>query len=164
MKNRNTIFVVGGVGIIAYALYRYYKKQVDFLKDITYQISGVGIRTITFNEVTLDISAKIYNASNVEATVKEMYLDILLNGIKVGSVNEVKDITILPTQTSIVQFSFTFNPRLIAGNIVNIVSLTTLLKDVIFTAKGYVKVQSSFITTSIPFEYENNLKSLIGKK
>jgi LEA14-like dessication related protein len=164
MKNRNTIFVIGGVGIIAYALYRYYMKQVDFLKDITYQISGVGIRTITLNEVTLDISAKIYNASNVEATVKEMYLDILLNGIKVGSVNEVKDITILPTQTSIVQFSFTFNPRLIAGNIVNIVSLTTLLKDVIFTAKGYVKVQSSFITNSIPFEYENNLKSQIGKK
>lgn len=164
MKNRNTIFILGGVGIIGYALYRYYRKQVDFLKDITYQIIGVGIRNITLNEVTLDISAKIYNASNVEATVKEMYLDILLNGIKVGSVNEIKDITILPSQTSIVSFSFSFNPRVIAGNIVNIVSLTTLLKDVIFSAKGYVTVQSSFITTSIPFEYENNLKSLLGKK
>jgi hypothetical protein len=131
---------------------------VDFLKDITYQITGVGIRNITLNEVTLDISAKIYNASNVEATVKEMYLDILLNGIKVGSVNEVKDITILPTQTSIVQFSFTFNPRVIAGNIVNIVSLTTLLKDVIFTAKGYVKGAGKITSIS------KVMNALVGKK
>jgi LEA14-like dessication related protein len=163
MKNKN-IFILGGLGIIGYALYRYYRVQVQFLQDITYQVVGIGVRNLNVNEVTLDITAKIYNASNVEATVKEMYLDMFVNGIKVGNVNEIKDILILPNQTSLVSFSLTFNPRLIAGNVVNIVSLTTMLKDVIFTLKGYVKVQSSFITTTIPFEYENNMKSLIGKK
>ena len=87
-----------------------------------------------------------------------------MNWVKVGNINEIKDILILPSQTSVVSFSFSFNPRLIAGNIVNILSLTTMLKNVIFTLQGYVKVQSSFITTTIPFEYENNLKNLIGKK
>jgi LEA14-like dessication related protein len=164
MKNQKSIFILSGLIIIGYSLFRYYRKQVDFLKDITYQIVGVGIRNISLSQVTLDISAKIYNASNVEATVKEIYLDVMMNGIKVGSVNEIKDILILPSQTSVVSFSFSFNPRLIAGNLINILSLTTMLKNVIFTLQGYVKVQSSFITTTIPFEYENNLKNLIGKK
>jgi LEA14-like dessication related protein len=164
MKNQKSIFILSGLIIIGYSLFRYYRKQVDFLKDITYQIVGVGIRNISLSEVTLDISAKIFNASNVEATVKEIYLDVLMNGVKVGNINEIKDILILPSQTSVVSFSFSFNPRLIAGNIVNILSLTTMLKNVIFTLQGYVKVQSSFITTTIPFEYENNLKNLIGKK
>jgi LEA14-like dessication related protein len=164
MKNQKSIFILSGLLIIGYSLFRYYRKQVDFLKDITYQIVGVGIRNISLSEVTLDISAKIFNASNVEATVKEIYLDVMMNGIKVGSVNEIKDILILPSQTSVVSFSFSFNPRLIAGNLINILSLTTMLKNVIFTLQGFVKVQSSFITTTIPFEYENNLKNLIGKK
>jgi LEA14-like dessication related protein len=164
MKNQKSIFILSGLIIIGYSLFRYYRKQVDFLKDITYQIVGVGIRNISLSEVTLDISAKIFNASNVEATVKEIYLDVLMNGVKVGNINEIKDILILPSQTSVVSFSFSFNPRLIAGNIINILSLTTMLKNVIFTLQGYVKVQSSFITTTIPFEYENNLKNLIGKK
>lgn len=164
MKNQKSIFILSGLIIIGYSLFRYYRKQVDFLKDITYQIVGVGIRNISLSEVTLDISAKIFNASNVEATVKEIYLDVMMNGIKVGSVNEIKDILILPSQTSVVSFSFSFNPRLIAGNLINILSLTTMLKNVIFTLQGFVKVQSSFITTTIPFEYENNLKNLIGKK
>lgn len=164
MKNQKSIFILGGLAIIGYSLFRYYRKQVDFLKDVTYQIIGVGIRKLSLSEVTLDITSKIFNASNVEATVKEIYLDVMMNGIKVGSINEIKDILILPSQTSVVSFSFSFNPRLIGSNLINILSLSTMLKDVIFTTKGYVKVQSSFITTTIPFEYENNLKSLLGKK
>jgi LEA14-like dessication related protein len=164
MKNQKSIFILSGLIIIGYSLFRYYRKQVDFLKDITYQIVGVGIRNISLSEVTLDISAKIFNASNVEATVKEIYLDVIMNGVKVGNINEIKDISILPSQTSVVSFSFSFSPRLIAGNVINILSLTTMLKNVIFTLQGFVKVQSSFITTTIPFEYENNLKNLIGKK
>ena len=116
MKNQKSIFILGGLAIIGYSLFRYYRKQVDFLKDITYQIVGVGIRKLSLSEVTLDITSKIYNASNVEATVKEIYLDVMMNGIKVGSINEIKDILILPSQTSVVSFSFSFNPRLIGSN------------------------------------------------
>jgi hypothetical protein len=38
------------------------------------------------------------------------------------------------------------------------------LKDMKFEAKGYVKVQSNFVTTTVPFEYQSDLKSLINKK
>jgi len=96
MKSLKPILIVTGLGVIGYALYRYYLKQIDFLKDITYQVIGLKIIGISQNQVSMDITTRIYNASNVEATVNEMYLDFLINGIKVGSVNETKDILILP--------------------------------------------------------------------
>jgi LEA14-like dessication related protein len=164
MKNLRPILILGGLGVIGYALYRYYLKQIDFLKDITYQVVGLKVVAISANQVSMDITTRIFNASNVEATVKEMYLDFLINGIKVGSVNEVKDILILPSKSTDVTFNFKFNPRTVGQNLLDIVSLSVGAKDVVFDAKGFVKVQSSFITTTIPFEYSNNLKSLLNKK
>jgi len=164
MKSIKPILVVSGIALIGYALYRYYLKQIDFLKDITYQVIGLKIVGVSQNQVSMDITTRIYNASNVEATVTEMYLDFLINGIKVGSVNEVKDILILPSKTTDITFNFKFNPRVVGQNILDIISLSVGAKDVTFEAKGYVKLKSSFITTSIPFEYTNNLKSILKKK
>lgn len=163
MNKLRPFLIVGGLGVIGYALYRYYMKQIDFLKDVTYKVTGLRIKSITSSLVSLDIDAKIYNASNVEATVKQMYLDVSINGIRVGNVNEVKDISILPQASSDITFNFAFNPRLISKNILDVVSLSVQAKDLTIDFKGYVKVKSSFITATIPFEYQNNLKSILKK-
>ncbi len=164
MKNIRAILILGGVGVIGYALYRYYLKQIDFLKDITYKVIGLKVVGVSANQISMDITTRIFNASNVEATVSEMYLDFLINGIKVGSVNEVKDILILPSQSTDITFNFKFNPRTVGQNLLDIISLSVGAKDVVFDAKGFVKVKSSFIATTIPFEYTNNLKSVLNKK
>jgi len=96
MKGLKAILVLSGLGVIGYAFYRYYSKQINFLADIQYQITGLQIVTLTADNVSIDVTSKIYNASNVEATVTEMYLDLLINGIKVGNVSEAKNILISP--------------------------------------------------------------------
>lgn len=164
MKNLRPILIFSGIAVIGYSLYRYYQRQVTFLKDITYQVVGLRIRSVTASKVSMDITTRIYNASNVEATVKEMYLDFFINGVKVGNVNEVKDILILPSQTTDISFNFSFNPRVIGQNILDLVSLTLAAKDLVFDVKGYLKVKSAFLTSTIPFEYQNNLKSILNKK
>lgn len=165
MNNKlRPILIVGGLAVIGYALYRYYLKQIDFLKDVTYQITGVRIKSISASLVSLDISAKIFNASNVEAIVKQIYLDVFINNVKVGVVNEVKDIPILPQQSSDVTFNFSFNPRLVVSNIRDVLSFSIAAKDLNIDMNGYVKVKSAFISSTIPFEYKNNLKSLLNKK
>jgi LEA14-like dessication related protein len=105
----------------------------------------------------------VYNASNVEATITEIFLDFTMNGVKVGSINESQEFVILPTKTSQVRYNFTFNPSLVFKNIVNIATLTLSLKDVKFVADGYIKVKSSFLSTTVPFTYENTLKNLLKK-
>jgi LEA14-like dessication related protein len=161
MKTLKTVSLVAGIGLIGYALYKYYQKQIDFIKDITYQVTGVKIREFSKQKVSLDISAVIFNASNVEAKVTQMYLDVFINGVKVGNVNEIKDILILPKQSTIVQFNFSFDPSLIAKNIVDLVTLSVAAKDIIFDIKGYIRVKSGFLSTALPFEYRNNLKSYL---
>jgi LEA14-like dessication related protein len=164
MKKFTPFFISAGLAIIGLALYRYYKKQIDFVKDIQYQITGLNIISITSSQVSVEILSKIFNASNVEAVVKQIYLSVQMNGIKVGEINEVKDITILPNKSSNISFKFSFNPREIGKNILNLITLSVAAKDIILNVDGYVVVKSGVIQASIPFKYENNLKSLLQKK
>jgi LEA14-like dessication related protein len=161
MKNIKAILIFSGLGVIGYALYRYYTKQIDFLKDITYQVVGFKIAKVSANSVSVDITNRIYNASNVEATVQELYLDFLLNNVRIGQVNEVKDIVIKPQQTTDVTYRFTFDPKLVIKNIVDLITFSVAAKDMTFVAKGYAKVKSSFLQTTIPFEYKNTLKNFL---
>jgi hypothetical protein len=68
---------------------------------------------------------------------------------------------VLPAKTTDATYRFSFDPRLVLGNIVNLVTLTIAAKDMTFEAKGFVKVESGFVKATIPFEYKNNFKSLI---
>ena len=163
MKGLKTISILAGLGLIGYAIYRYYLKQIDFIKDITYQVKGIKIREFSKNKVSLDISALIFNASNVEATVTQMYLDVLINGTKVGKVNEIKDIPIKPKQSTLIEFNFAFEPSLIFKNVVDLITLTIAAKDMVVDIKGYIRVKSGFLSTPLPFEYKTNLKSYIKK-
>ena len=161
MKNLKAILVFSGLGIIGYSLYRYYNKQITFLKDITYQVVGVKIVKIATDNISLDITNRIYNASNVEATVTEMYLDFYLNNVLIGNVNEAKHLVILPLKTTDVTYRFTFNPKLVVKNLVSVVTFAVSAKDMTFEARGYAKIKSGFVQTTIPFEYKNNLKSFL---
>jgi LEA14-like dessication related protein len=161
MKYLKPALIISGLGVIGYALFRYYKKQIDFVKDIQYTISGLKIINIAKEDVTLEIFLKVYNASNVEAKVTEIFLDVMMNGTKVGAINESNEFTIMPTQTTDVSYKFSFNPSLVIKNIVNILTLTVALKDVVIQADGYMKVKSGFLSTTVPFTYENTLKKLL---
>ena len=163
MKYLKPALIVSGLGVIGYALFRYYKKQIDFVKDIQYTISGLKIVNIAKEDVTLEIFLKVYNASNVEAKVTEIFLDVIMNGTKVGTINESTEFTIKPTQTTEVSYKFSFNPSLVIKNIVNILTLTVALKDVVIVADGYMKVKSGFLSTTVPFTYQNTLKNLLKK-
>jgi len=164
MKAVKTISIVAGLGLIGYAIYRYYMKQVNLLQDITYQVRGVKIREFSKQKISLDVTAQVFNASNVEATVTQMYLDIIVNGIKVGNVNEIKDIVIMPKQSTNIDFNFAFDPSIIVKNIVDLVTLSVAAKDIVINIKGYIRVKSGFLSTPLPFEYKTNLKSYLPSK
>jgi LEA14-like dessication related protein len=161
MKYLKPALIISGLGIIGYALFRYYKRQIDFVKDIQYKISGLKIVNISKEDVTLELFLKVYNSSNVEAKVTEIFLDVMMNGVKVGAINESEEFTIKPTQTSDLSYKFSFNPSLVVKNVVNILTLTVALKDVVIQADGYMKVKSGFLSTTIPFTYQNTLKNLL---
>jgi LEA14-like dessication related protein len=161
MKNLKVILFLGGLGAIGYALVRYYKSQIQYLSNIEYSVVGIKIVQVTSTNISVDITNRLFNSSNVEATITEMYLDFKMNGVLIGNITDSKENTILPQQSSDLTYRFNFNPQLVLGNIVNLVTLAVKAKDITFDAVGYVKIKSSFLATTIPFEYHNNLKSLL---
>jgi LEA14-like dessication related protein len=163
MKGVKALLIASGVGIIGYAIYRYYKKQVDLLANYTYKVVGVNIVSLTTDNVILDVNTRITNNSNVSATITEIYLDAYLNGEAVANINEVKDIFVKANGSSDFSFRLAISPKMVLGNIVNIVTLSAATKDLLLNLKGYVKIKSGFLSVSLPFEYQNNIKSLIKK-
>ena len=95
MKAVKPILLISGIGVIAYAIYNYYQKQFKLLADVQTTLVGLKIVSVSKTAVVLDITSRITNISNVEAIVKQMYLDCFLNGVLIGNVNETKDISIL---------------------------------------------------------------------
>ena len=132
--------------------------QIDFLKDYQYKVTGLKLVNLSTDNVSFDVSTRITNISNVEAKVTEIYLDIYVNNALVGNINEVKDILVKANGFSDFSFRIAFNPKIVLNNIINIVTLSVALKDVVVNLKGYIKVKSGFISTSIPFEYNTTLK------
>ena len=155
--------IVTGIGVIAYAIYNYYKKQLDIIKNYDYKVTGLKIVSLQKNLISLDITTRITNYSNVEAVVKQLFLDVYINGVKVGNVDETKDIFVRGNGSSDFSFRFSFDPQVVLGNIVNIVTLSVGIKDVMIELDGYVKVESGVLKATVPFNYKNNLKNLIGK-
>jgi LEA14-like dessication related protein len=158
MKGLKTVSILAGLGLIGYAIYRYYLKQIDILKNITFKVQGIKIREFSKKKVSLDVSALIFNASNVEVTITQMYLDVYANGVKVGDINEIKDILIKPKQSTFISFNFSLDLSLIAKNIVDLITISVSSKDMIIDIKGYIKVKNGFLSTPVPFEYTTNLK------
>jgi LEA14-like dessication related protein len=163
MKGLKALLVLSGVGIIGIAIYRYYKKQADLLQNYTYQVVGLKVISITTENLAFDITTRITNNSNVSATVTEIYLDSYVNGQNVANINEVKDIYVKANGSSDFTFRLNISPKLVLGNIINIVTLSTSTKDLFLNLDGYVKIKSGFVNVSLPFQYQNNLKSVIKK-
>jgi LEA14-like dessication related protein len=159
-----TIAIAGGVGIIAYAIYRFYKLQIDFIKNIQYKVVNVKINKITKLLVSIDITMRVFNYSNIDATVKEMYLDLIVNGVKVGNVQESKDIKIKASGQTDVSFTFNINPALILTNITQIANLALSLKDATVVANGYAKIESGLLKATVPFEYKTTFKEYLNIK
>jgi LEA14-like dessication related protein len=158
------ILILSGIGIIAYAIYNYYQKQVSIVKDIQYDITNVQIADYSLEKVSLDITSKIYNASNVSATIKLIYLDVFIDNVRVGNINEVKDIVILPTNGSEVTVRFSFNPQIVLGNIFTFITQGANAKDIKISLQGYVAAEINFIQTTVPFQYDTSFKTIMNKK
>lgn len=164
MKLLKPILFVGGGGLIAYAIYQYYLNQKKFIEQIKYKFVGLKIVEVSKENITLDITISLYNGSDIKATAKEMYLDVMLNDIVVGNINEVKDIVINSKKSTNFTYRFSFSPQIILKNIVDLISFSIQAKNLNFDVKGYVNIDFGIYKTTLPFTYHDNLKNILKLK
>lgn len=161
MKGLRTILILSGASIIGYALYNFYKNQIAFVKNIDYKISKIKILKLDRQLLSIELTFRLFNYSNIDAEVNEIFLDFFINENKVGNIQESKTIMIKASGQTDVSFVFNIQPTLVFMNLANILNTTAAIRDAKIKARGYVRVKSGMLSTTVPYEYNTTMKEYL---
>ncbi len=152
------IIVATIAGGLLYAAWRFYKKQAKLLEEYTIKPIGAKFLKLSLDVATIEFTVRITNKSAIEATVIQMYSDVYLNGQLVGFINNSGKALIPGNGTSDIKMILTITPKEILKNIVASIGSSVQSRDILYRMKGYAKIKSSFLTVSVPFDYNGSLK------
>lgn len=158
------IFAGLGLGLLGFGLYRYFTIQSKLLKDYSYKLASIRIKKFTLSEASIEFVIRFFNKSSIEATIKKLYLDILIEGKPVGFIEENKPFVLPANGSSDIPLTITFSPKLILSNVLEVVASGVKNKDLRFQFTGYADVHSGFIKKVIKIDYKDVISSYIGKK
>jgi LEA14-like dessication related protein len=161
---KKALLYLGGFGLLGGALYMYFKKQANLLLQYKVDIVGVKFGKVTANSVDMVISVKFTSIADLEARVNKMYLDVAVEGANVGYVTNDKTFIIPAKGFSYIDLNITFNPKLILGNVVDIVIGVKKNKDINVDLNGFANVSSGILSTTIPIKYHTTIKEYFGIK
>jgi LEA14-like dessication related protein len=122
---------------------------------------GFKFRKLSGTQVTFDVTTRIFNKSNIEATVKKIYLEIFVQNTKVGFVTQEGQWNIPAKGSTDIQMKITVNPQLLLKNAAAVILSGAKQKDLNFTLQGYANVSSGFLSTTIPITYSDKVSAYL---
>lgn len=152
--------LVGGVGLFGYALYRFYKKQVQLLKDFKWKIIGFNIKSFEANRVTGTIDIRFSSQSDIDILIKNFYLDIFINEVYVGYILDNKENVIPARGYNDLSFDFSFNPQFIFTNALDLVLTGIKSSGTMMRLQGFIKLKSGFVGATVKIDCNCSVKTL----
>ena len=159
-KTAKTLIIIGGVAFLG-GLFLYMRRQFKLLAEYDYKIVGFKFRKLSGTQVTFDVTTRIFNKSNIEATVKKIYLEIFVQNAKVGFVTQEGQWNIPAKGSTDIQMKITVNPQLLLKNAAAVILSGAKQKDLNFTLEGYANVSSGFLSTTIPITYSDKVSAYL---
>jgi LEA14-like dessication related protein len=157
------VFLLLGLGGVAYGVYTYYIQQFEVLANYDYRIVGGRLVNAGLKEVTIQVDVEVTNDSSISVVITDYYFDIFLNGVKVAvvknaSVNQRLEAnggkSFLPMLITISTLQF------LKGDVV--MGLVDSVKNSTITQKGYFGIKKGIIKyRNIPFDYTYRLKDFM---
>ena len=140
------IFLLLGVGGVAYGLYSFYLKQIEILQNLSYSLKGIKLSDFSLSSTDVVLTLEVVNNSDISITISKYYFDVYVNNIFVGviqskNVNEqLKGLGGISTFNVKVRVK---NSALIGGNLIsgirqNFKNATIRLKGVYGLKKGII--------------------------
>jgi LEA14-like dessication related protein len=157
-KTAKTLIIIGGVAFLG-GLFLYMRRQFKLLAEYDYKIVGFKFRKLSGTQVTFDVTTRIFNKSNIEATVKKIYLEIFVQNAKVGFVTQEGQWNIPAKGSTDIQMKITVNPQLLLKNAAAVILSGAKQKDLNFTLEGYANLSSGFLSTTIPITYSDKVSA-----
>lgn len=159
-KGLTALAIVGGISLFGYAIYRYFVKQVDLLKEFSWKVIDFNFDVADLQVIKGVIKFRFASIADLELTISKFYLDVYINGDRVGYIEDVSTFIIPAKGYNDIPFSYTINPQYVIKNIVDILAYSTKLKDAIITFDGYAQVKSGFISATIPIKSNCSVKNM----
>jgi LEA14-like dessication related protein len=157
------VFILVGLGGLAYGIYNYYMKQLEILQNWDYRVLGGRIININLLKVTIQVDVEVTNDSAITITITDYYFDVFLNGVKVGVVKNAS-----LNQRLEANGGKSFLPMIIELQTAEFLKSNVLLgllesvKESTLTQKGYFGLKKGFVKyRNIPMEVSYKLKEFM---
>ncbi len=157
MSFAKPIIISAGVLLIVYAVYNYYTVEQGLLTNSNYQLNDVSFDSFTLDEVKLNLSCQFDNESDINITLRDLYLDIYINDKYVGYVLQSIESNINPKSSNIIPIKASINISGVLSSSIPDISLLFNKGKVNVKATGTVSVSSGFISTKMPISFQKDV-------
>lgn len=157
---KKVLLILGGLSVLGYGLYRYFKYQTEKLLDFKWDISKIKILQSTYNRITLEVNFIFTSESNIEAEIKKIYLDAFVQGKRVGSITETKPFIIPANGSSNVPLIISLDLSSVLSNMVELILQSIKEKDIQIKLVGNAEIKSGFVDTVVPIGYDSTIKKI----
>ncbi|MEQ8574769.1 MAG: hypothetical protein RIB63_11935 [Fulvivirga sp.] len=120
------------------------------------KVGDIKVTKVTGKEALLNANAYFYNPNDVKMTLRKVNIDVILEGKKIGTINQSKRTKIAALSNFTVPLDATFN----IGDVGMLKSIMSVLESKKMRAqyKGYIKASVHGIPVRVPIDYEEDIR------
>lgn len=163
MKGKGFIILGGMLAAIGVAAVYYYERQITLLQQLGYQLIGAKPgQDLTTQKAQIALTIRITSSSTLDALVKQLYVDVYLNGSKQAVVQNQDPFVIPAKGYSDAVLLVTVSPDLIVGDIISFITSYLTQSNFAIYLEGFVKIQEGIVTIPVPFTYNTTLNQILS--
>ena len=147
--------ILGGVGVIGFALYRYFKSQVKLALEYDYNIKNFNVLSVDGDKIKVSVDFDITNKSNFEIILNSYELEFYFKDIPFGSSVSTTPIKVMPNSKFTVKATGTIDAKAVKYSALSLASDIWARKPINIQLKGNMKIKFLGINSTLNFDKEN---------
>lgn len=166
MKLKTTLFIVGG-GLGAFALYRYFQKQLALALNWDYKIKYLLPTSVNNNQITFEGVMDVINPSNFELSINSYDINFYYQGSLMGNSKSNNGFIVKPDSTFGAPLKFTLDISKAKDKALAIAENVFKQTPVNFGIKGTANITFGGSTRNLDievqeYEYSSDVSSQYG--
>ena len=151
-----------GIASMGGALAYYFYQEAALIRSWTFNVVGLNLLSYTSTNSNLEVTLKIVNVSNIEATITNLTGTVTINGTYMGTIGQIGALNIPSNGWNNLNLTINLDNQNLVNTIVNI-GAQGAQAPVVITVVGSATINSGLLGISVPINDTENdtLQSLL---